>query len=258
MIHADKRRSALAASFVGAVNREPRKGEADPSIILLHYTGMRSAAAAIDWLVRKESRVSCHYLIDEAGLATQMVEEHERAWHAGLSSWQGLTDINSTSIGIEIHNPGHEFGYPPFSEPQMRAVEALCLDIMRRHGIRPERVLGHSDVAPARKADPGEKFDWLRLARLGIGIHAEPSPVAEDAGLGSGDKGAKVERLRAALRAIGFGLEPHGEFDLLTQQTVTAFQRHWRPAKVDGRADRSTLQTLTKVHKAFEAARAIG
>ena len=256
MTPAEKRRSGLATRFVQAANREPRKGGGGPDILILHYTGMRDAAAAIDWLCREESRVSCHYLVDEAGGVTQMVEENERAWHAGLSSWQGLSDINSASIGIEIHNGGHEFGLPPFPEPQMRAVEALCLDILRRHCIRRERVLGHSDIAPARKTDPGERFDWRRLAGLGIGIHVEPSPAAGDEGIGPGDRGPDVEKLQAVLRAIGFGIDPSGVFDLLTSQTVTAFQRHWRPEKVDGRADRSTLRTLAEVHKSFEAARA--
>jgi N-acetylmuramoyl-L-alanine amidase len=128
---------------------------------------------------------------------------------------------------------------------------------MRRQGIRPECVLGHSDVAPARKADPGEKFDWTRLARRGIGICVAAAPLEEDEGFGLGHAGAEVARLRAGLRKIGFGIEPDDDFDLLTGQTLTAFQRHWRPEAVDGRADRSTLRTLAKVQRAFEAARAV-
>lgn len=257
MTSAIKRRSNLAAEFIQAANREPRRGFTDPSIVLLHYTGMKSAAAAVDWLVREDSRVSCHYLVDEEGRITQMVEEHERAWHAGQSFWRGIADINSASIGIEIHNPGHEFGSPPFPDPQMRAVEELCLDIMRRHRIRGECVLGHSDVAPARKADPGERFDWSRLARRGIGIHVEAAQIEEGASLGLGDRGTEVEQLKSALHRIGFGVDPGAGFDLLTEQTVTAFQRHWRPQKVDGRADRSTLLTLGRVDEAFAAARTL-
>ncbi|KAB2847453.1 MAG: N-acetylmuramoyl-L-alanine amidase [Hyphomicrobiaceae bacterium] len=256
MTAAGKRRSAIASSFIAAANRESRKGVDGPSLILLHYTGIASAKAAIDWLVCERSRVSCHYLVDEAGEVTQMVEEHERAWHAGESCWQGLTDINSASIGIEVQNPGHELGYPPFPEPQMAAVEALCLDIMRRHGISGDRVIGHSDVAPTRKADPGEKFDWARLGRRGVGVWREAASVEGDAGLGLGDEGEEVARLRAALGSIGFGIAASARFDPLTEQTVTAFQRHWRQQRVDGRLDRSTLRTLESVRLAFSAARA--
>ena len=136
-------------------------------MLLLHYTGMDSAEAALDWLTRQESGVSCHYLVDAEGRIAQMVPESERAWHAGQSLWEGETDINSCSIGIEIHNPGHDFDYPDFPDAEMRAVEALCRDILSRHAIPSHRVLAHSDVAPGRKRDPGEKFDWERLARAG-------------------------------------------------------------------------------------------
>ena len=216
-------------------------------MIRLHYTGMKSAEAALDWLTREESRVSAHSLVDEEGRTTQMVAEAERAWHAGRSHWAGETDINSYSIGIEIHSPGHELGYTDFPEAQMAAVEALCLDIAERWQVPRQRVLGHSDVAPARKADPGEKFDWARLARAGLGLWVEPAPLEGDAGLGPGDTGPAVRRLHEQLKEIGYGVELTDAYDLATELVVTAFQRHFRPARVDGRADRSVLRTLERL-----------
>jgi N-acetylmuramoyl-L-alanine amidase len=203
---------------------------------------------AIHWLTCTESRVSCHYGIDADGRITQMVAEERRAWHAGDSVWAGETDINSASIGIEIHNPGHELGYPDFPEAQMRAVERLCLDIVARNGIRPERVLAHSDVAPARKKDPGEKFPWDRLARAGIGLWVRSEPVdAADCGLGIGAAGPGVAQVQAALRRYGYGIEATGELDATTAYVVAAFQRHFRPQRVDGRIDRSTIATLDRL-----------
>ncbi len=161
--------SSLVSRVRPAVNHEARKGGAVPDILLLHYTGTPTVEFAIELLTEAEPGVSCHYVIDEAGGIIQLVPEALRAWHAGVSHWRGVTDINSCSIGIEIQNPGHDGGYPDFPEAQMRAVEALSLDIVRRHNIRPERVLAHSDVAPKRKIDPGEKFDWGRLAAAGVG-----------------------------------------------------------------------------------------
>ncbi|MGC2600401.1 MAG: N-acetylmuramoyl-L-alanine amidase, partial [Rhodomicrobium sp.] len=145
--------SKLASRIFPSPNFGVREGGLKPSILLLHYTGMPSAEAAIHWLAVPESKVSCHYVADEAGTVTQMVPEAYRAWHAGLSHWKGSSDINSCSIGIEIHNPGHDGGYPDFPGAQMQAVEALCLDIVRRHGIAPQNLLAHSDVAPRRKID---------------------------------------------------------------------------------------------------------
>jgi len=195
-----------------------------------------------------ESRVSCHYAVDEAGCITQMVAEGMRAWHAGEALWAGESDINSASIGIEIHNPGHEMGYPDFPEAQLKAVEALCTDIVARHGMRPERVLGHSDVAPTRKKDPGEKFPWARLARGGIGHWVEPRPVIEaEAGMGIGVAGPLVADVQLLLREYGYGIEATGLVDAQTEFVVMAFQRHFRPARVDGRIDQSTITTLERL-----------
>ena len=243
-----KQDTTLAATLQPAPNFEPRRGVLRPSILLLHYTGVETAAKAIDWLTRVESRVSCHYALDEAGCITQMVAEDMRAWHAGEAHWQGESDINSASIGIEIHNPGHEMGYPDFPEVQLKSVEALCRDIIARHGIRAQDVLAHSDVAPTRKKDPGEKFPWARLARAGIGHWVEPQTVIEaEAGMDIGVAGPLVADVQLLLRKYGYGIEATGIVDGKTEFVVTAFQRHFRPARVDGRIDQSTITTLERL-----------
>jgi N-acetylmuramoyl-L-alanine amidase len=246
--------SPLAALWCPAPNREPRRNGREPDLLLLHYTGMDSAEAALDWLTREDSKVSCHYLVDEDGNITQMVREGERAWHAGQSLWAGETDINSCAIGIEIHNPGHDIDYHDFPVAQMRAVEALCLDVLARHKIRPERVLAHSDVAPGRKRDPGEKFDWARLARAGVGLWVTPAPVGGNAGLGPGDEGEAVTKLQQDLAAYGYGVEITSTYGRGLENVVEAFQRHFRPERVDGRADASTRDTLIRLLAAARAA----
>jgi len=239
--------SPLATLWVPSPNQEARVGGRAPDMLVLHYTGMESAEAALEWLMREESKVSAHYLIDEDGRITQMVAEERRAWHAGQSLWDGETDLNSCSIGIEIHNPGHDFDYPDFLDLQMRGVEALCLDILGRHAIRPDRVLAHSDIAPGRKRDPGEKFDWQRLASAGIGLWVEPAPLDSDAGLGPGDEGEKVAALQNALQEYGYGVELTTTYGTGLEKVIEAFQRHFRTARIDGRADASTIATLDKL-----------
>lgn len=239
--------SRLATLWCPSPNREARVGGRVPDMLVLHYTGMQTCEAALDWLTREESRVSCHYLIDEEGRIAQLVAEEERAWHAGQSLWAGEMDLNSCSIGIEIHNPGHDFDYPDFPDVQMQAVEALCRDILARRRIPPDRVLAHSDIAPGRKRDPGEKFDWCRLGRAGIGLWVEPAPLGEDAGLGVGDENDAVAALQAKLIEYGYGAEPTGTFGRGLEQVVQAFQRHFRPERVDGRADASTCETLRRL-----------
>src|SRR4029450_7331413 len=207
-----------------------------------------------DWLSRPESKVSCHYVVDEAGQITQMVAEGQRAWDAGLASWPGGAEINPAAVGIEIHNPGHELGYPEFPEVQMRALEALCADIIARHRIRPERVLAHSDVAPKRKKDPGEKFPWARLAGKGIGHWVPPVAVlAADPGIARDAAGPLVADVQGMLARYGYGIQPTGGFDPLTEFVVTAFQRHFRPERVDGRIDQSTITTLEHLAAALPA-----
>lgn len=202
-------------------------------MLVLHYTGMASADAAIALLQSPAAEVSCHYVVREDGSIVQMVGESARAWHAGLSSWEGIADINSRSIGIEIVNGGHDFGLPEFPQAQVAAVIALCRDILARHPIRADRVLAHSDIAPARKRDPGEKFPWDRLAAAGIGHFAPPAP----------DQPGEVDmgRLRADLAAYGYAVPADAAG---FSQVVAAFQRHFRPARVDGIADRATHATL--------------
>lgn len=244
--------SALVAALHPSPNVEPRRGGMRPSILLLHYTGLPTVEGAIDVLSRPDCKVSCHYVVDLDGRVTQMVAERERAWHAGVSSWGGESDINSASIGIEVHNVGHNAGYPPFPVRQMDMVIRLCADIVRRHSIAPARVLAHSDVAPSRKTDPGELFDWSLLARNGVGLWVDPVPVdARDAGLDLGAEGERVARFQERLAAYGYGVAHHGLIDAGTMAVVAAFQRHFRPARVDGRIDRSTEQTLDRLLNAI-------
>lgn len=245
--------SKLATLWCPSPNFEPRREARTPDMLVLHYTGMESSDAALDWLTREEAKVSAHYLVDEEGRIAQMVAESERAWHAGQSYWAGETDLNSCSIGIEIHNPGHEFGYVDFPDAQMKAVEALCLDILGRHAIPPARVLAHSDIAPGRKRDPGERFDWARLARAGIGLWVEPLAVADDDGLSVGDENEAVAVLQRGLQEYGYGVEVTSTYGKGLEQVVEAFQRHFRPARVDGRADRSTRETLARLLAARRA-----
>jgi N-acetylmuramoyl-L-alanine amidase len=200
-----------------------------------------------------ESKVSCHYLVDENGAVFQMVEEGMRAWHAGISVWKGERDINSRSIGIEIHNPGHALGYPDFPGSQIASAIELCLDIASRHSIRPQAVLAHSDVAPGRKADPGEKFDWRELHAHGVGHWTEPTALVEGPYLRPGDSGDEVKRLQSLLATYGYVIETSGSFDSHTEATVRAFQRHFRPQRVDGRADLSTVETLRRLIAALPA-----
>lgn len=231
-------------------NVEQRRGQRKPDIIILHYTGMETAGIACDWLCRPESRVSSHYLVADDGAITCMVDEEMRAWHAGESIWLGDTDINSASIGIEIHNPGHFLGYPEFPAVQMRAVRDLCRDIAQRWSIVPERVLAHSDVAPGRKIDPGERFDWAWLAAEGVGHWVAPA-LDEGAALAEGDQSAAVADVQRALAAYGYGVTVSGQFDARTRTVVEAFQRHFRPQRVDGRADAGTRDTLSRLSAAL-------
>lgn len=225
-------------------NHGERRNGLKPDLLLLHYTSMETAEAAIDWLCAPVSQVSCHYLVGEDGQVVQMVDEDRRAWHAGASRWAGETDINSCSIGIEVQNVGPSGGYPGFPDIQMDAVEALCLDILSRHKIPAERVLAHSDVAPGRKIDPGEKFDWARLHRAGVGHWVEPTAITDGDVLDAGCEGDEVVELQSALAAYGYGLEATGVYDEATQTVVQAFQLHFRQAKTDGIADQSTRDTL--------------
>jgi N-acetylmuramoyl-L-alanine amidase len=192
------------------------------SLVVLHYTGMETAEEALARLTDPATEVSAHYLIDEEGVVTRLVPEDKRAWHAGRSYWRGITDINSASIGIELVNPGHEFGYRPFAEAQVSALLPLLHDIVERHHIPPANVLGHSDVAPARKQDPGELFDWELLADLGL---AMPTPRP------------RIRLMHENPASFYLALERFG-YDIADgRAAVTAFQRRWRPRRIDGEID---------------------
>ncbi len=208
---------------------------------------MRTGQAAEDRLCDGSAEVSSHYLVHENGEVVQFVPESDRAWHAGKSSWRGVDDVNSQSIGIEIVNPGHEFGYRRFPKPQITALVLLCRGIIERWSIRAHMVLGHSDVAPGRKVDPGVLFPWNVLARAGIGHYRPAAPRVEGPVLRRGDIGEAVKRLQASLGAYGYGIEATGIYDEATERVVAAFQRHFRRARVDGVADRSTTETLGRL-----------
>ncbi|MGP0058618.1 MAG: N-acetylmuramoyl-L-alanine amidase, partial [Beijerinckiaceae bacterium] len=186
--------SPLVKAVHASPNHGARLGLA-PDAIILHYTGMASAEAALARLCDPSAQVSSHYLIFENGRVHQLVPETRRAWHTGTSFWAGERDMNSASIGIELANGGADFGAPPFAQAQIEAAIALCRDIIARRKMPPQRVLGHSDIAPFRKIDPGEAFPWARLAKAGIGHYVEPTLIGDDRPLMRGSSGAEVEAL---------------------------------------------------------------
>ncbi|WP_184383517.1 N-acetylmuramoyl-L-alanine amidase [Roseococcus suduntuyensis] len=209
-------------------NHDPRPEGAAVDMLILHYTGMKSGPEALARLRDPEAGVSSHYLVEEDGRIFRLVEEGRRARHAGVSHWGGRSALNAFSIGIEIVNPGHEWGYRPFPALQMAAVAELCLDILARHPIPARHVLAHSDVAPDRKEDPGELFDWPGLAKCGVGLWPERDAEPDADAL-------------TLLGRIGY------RTDLPLPVLVTAFQRHWRPERVDGIADAVTLARMAAV-----------
>jgi N-acetylmuramoyl-L-alanine amidase len=233
--------------LVDFVQASPNHGERrgrTANCIVLHYTGMPTAEGALDQLCNPSAEVSSHYFVYEDGRIAQLVPEARRAWHAGRSCWAGETDMNSASIGIEIVNPGHDGGAPPFPDIQIDAVIRLCADIMQRWEIPPARLLAHSDIAPGRKVDPGENFPWDRLAAKGVGLWRPPAPLCDGLMLARGATGAPVRALQVRLAAFGYGIEETGVYDAATETIVAAFQRRWRPEKIDGVADVSTVATL--------------
>lgn len=237
----------LVSRLVPSPNQNERRGVAGPDILLLHYTGMRSGADALARLTDAASEVSAHYLVEEDGAIYQLVPEARRAWHAGRGSWQGHTDINSRSIGIEIVNPGHEHGYRAFPQPQIDAVIELCRDCGERRRIRPHLVLAHSDIAPDRKEDPGELFPWDQLFSAGIGAWCAIEPKASELSLREGDRGEAVEAWQRRLAAYGYGLSVDGVFGPQTRLVTIAFQRHFRPVRLDGVVDAGAVETLDRL-----------
>jgi len=219
---------------------------ADPvDILILHYTGMKTAREAIDRLRDPAAKVSSHYVVDEDGAVFRLVPEDRRAWHAGVSYWRGHTALNGRSIGIEIVNPGHEWGYRDFPVLQMAAVCDLCLSILSRHEIPARNVVAHSDVAPGRKEDPGEKFGWEDLARNGVGLW--PIGVANAGAGGAIRDAAGLRPVRAALARVGYEVAPEGALDPTLSTVLRAFQRHWRPEAVTGQADAGTVTRLEAI-----------
>ena len=208
-------------------NHNARPEDRPVDILLLHYTGMQSGAEALERLCDPEAKVSAHYLIEEDGRVFRLVDEGRRAWHAGLASWGGDSDVNGRSIGIELVNPGHEFGYRPFPEPQMAVLLEVAAGICQRHPIPAHRVLGHSDVAPLRKEDPGELFDWPRLAEAGLGILPRRGTALSEG------------EAKARLAAFGYG---YIEEDFAA--VLRAFQRHFRPSAVTGELDAETAALI--------------
>lgn len=246
--------SSIVERVEPSPNFDERAGLGRPDMIILHYTGMQFSHEAVHRLCDPKARVSCHYVVMEQGSILQLVPELKRAWHAGVSSWEGETDINSRSIGIEICNPGHDFGYPDFTSRQIAAVITLCRSILIRNIVRPENIVAHSDVAPSRKQDPGEKFPWRLLAHSGIGLWVEPAPIVPDLSpLKIGEVGMEVTGFQKSLAAYGYGLDITGRYDVNTTEVVKAFQRHFRTKQVDGIADISTRETLRKLLEAKQA-----
>jgi len=215
-------------------NHGPRPDGTPIDMLVLHYTGMKTAQEALDRLCDAEAKVSSHYVIEQDGTVWRLVEESRRAWHAGLSCWRGARDVNSRSIGIEICNPGHDWGYTKFPPAQMQAVAELSRAIIARHPIPPRNVVGHSDIAPARKQDPGELFDWRWLAQHGIGLWPSSS-------------GAAAPLDQAAALLARYGYDPDIDLALV----VTAFQRHFRPSLVTGQLDAETLAVLRQLTAAL-------
>ena len=216
---------------------------APPDMIVLHYTGMPTGREALDRLRDPAAKVSAHYLVEEDGRVFSLVAEERRAWHAGVSFWKGRENLNGVSVGIEIVNPGHEWGYRAFPPAQVKAVIALIDEIRSRWTIEDNLIVGHSDIAPDRKEDPGELFPWKQLAQAGHGYWVEV-PAAPGAALGEGETGPGVFALQAGLTRLGYDCAPSGEYEPRTSAVVRAFQRHWRPERVDGIADGETRARL--------------
>jgi len=242
---------ALTVSVIDAPspNHDARPDGAPIDTLVLHYTGMQSGEAALTRLRDPEAKVSSHYLVEEDGRVFALVPEARRAWHAGLSFWRGHASLNDRSIGIEIVNPGHEWGYRDFPPAQTATVIALCRHILRRHPIPPRNVVAHSDIAPERKQDPGERFPWAALAAAGIGLWPGEAPEEARAlpTLAVGDEGPGVASLRRTLGRIGYRVAAEGAFDRSLALAVTAFQRHWAQHRTDGVADGETRWRIGRV-----------
>lgn len=217
-------------------------------MLIMHYTDMLSHEEALARLCDKAAEVSAHYLIAQNGDIFSLVDESERAWHAGVSAWRGSSNINARSIGIELCNPGHTNGYTPFPQAQMEALAALSQGILSRHPIPPRNVQGHSDVAFLRKLDPGELFDWKWLCEKGIGMFPLHAPTISGHELTRGDKGEVVIRLQRSLSNWGYGLKIDGDYGEKTEACVRAFQTHFLPKAITGRWCNASAGMLAALH----------
>lgn len=228
-------------------NFDDRPGGREIDMLVLHYTGMKTGDEAFERLCDPVAKVSAHYLVEEDGRILQMVADDKRAWHAGISHWAGEEALNGCSIGIEIVNPGHEWGYRDFPNKQMNSVISLAESLMKRYNISNRRIVGHSDIAPTRKQDPGELFNWQLLAENNVGLWCIATSIEKLDSLCQDQTGENISFFQSQLVKLGYGLPETGVYDLETVAVVKAFQRHWVPRNVTGQAcalTQATLETL--------------
>lgn len=224
-------------------NKNARPDGSKVTMLILHYTDTKTTQEALDILCAPERKVSAHYVLEENGNIIPLVDETQRAWHAGVSHWHGRDNINDVSIGIELVNPGERYGYRPFPQEQLSSLIELCQGILKRHPIPARYVLAHSDIAPERKIDPGELFDWRQLAQAGIGLY--PSiPVQDQRGIFEiGMRKDGIKHMQRQLQQFGYAITPDGYFGVNTAYVVEAFQRHYIQTRLDGVWD-ATCQTM--------------
>ncbi len=228
-------------------NDRPEKATID--ILVMHYTGMKTADEALKRMCDPRAEVSSHYMVYEDGDIVNLVDEQKRAWHAGISCWRGTASLNDISIGIEIVNKGHEFGYAPFPQIQMESVSKLARDIMDRHGIEARNVVGHSDIAPSRKQDPGELFNWQSLAKDGIGLWPDIKKVkkGDEVLVQTGKEDVDVARVQKMLSDYGYHIRVDGYYGSKTEDVVKAFKRHFVPEYVNVCWDRLAEERMKKL-----------
>jgi len=228
------------------------------SMLVLHYTGMKTGQAAKDRLCDPEAEVSAHWLVHEDGRVDELVDEDKRAWHAGRGSWQGITDVNSASVGIEIVNGGHNVplengDLPPYPDVQILAVIKLCKEVIERHNIKAENIVGHSDIAPERKEDPGEHFPWAGLAAAGVGVWPGDLPDDDRILFEAGDRDRGISIIQRGLAELGYGAAVSGCLDAPTQSIIRALQRRYRPSKIDGVIDMQVLEILKRLREVSQS-----
>lgn len=228
-------------------NDRPEKASVD--ILVMHYTGMKTADAALQRMLDPTAEVSAHYMVYEDGKVISLVDEEKRAWHAGISCWRGIASLNDISVGIEIVNTGHEFGYVPFPDKQMESVKKLAKEIMERHGIEARNVVGHSDIAPSRKEDPGELFDWQALAEEGVGLWPDVKKVwrGSDVLVEPGKEDVDVARIQKMLSDYGYHIRVDGYFGSKTEDVIKAYKRHFVPEQLNVCWDKLAEERLKKL-----------